>query len=86
MNKGTLEILLRGAQSLDLETEGRFKYMGRGALQETCAIVLKSAGHLAAIAASEAAGMGQDHDLLEEFLEDLKEVRLDCLGLKLVVY
>lgn len=86
MNKDTLKILSRGANTLNLEVEMRADYIGRCMTKATCAVVIERTSTLVAIAAAGAAEMGQDHPLLEEYLEDLKGIRFDNMGLGMVAY
>lgn len=86
MNKETMEALSRGAASLDIPLGKRDEYRGKGMLMATCAVVVKSAGYFAAAAAAGGAEMGQDHLLIDEYLEDLKDMRFDSMGAELVAY
>lgn len=83
-----MEALVEGAAIAGVDLDGRSDYSGRGMFgRETCAAVVASIGDLVAAAAAAAFELTRDEEVDHSaFLDDLKDLRADSRGNRIVVY
>lgn len=89
MEKRSMELLVEAGKDLGLEINGREAYSGRGMYgRTTAAVTAENASEVMAAIAQATRGLAQleKDEEIDEFIEDLRGLRADSMGLGVVLY